>query len=481
MAGFQDLQALAAARSKASQEKLASERATREAADQARRLALENKAKLDLQKERQTLIAREMKRKEEAEKSKLQEIERAKASAARAKKRLENEKEIDMLDMSKFHKAKMKAIVRAGGSAKVKRPSNGKRKGREDSVSPPPHMREYSTLTREEKRKKKEAVMLGLSNSTKRRAPTSSSSQHHKTNVASVGDLIVLGKKESGVRSVDALEGDSKAPGKAKFSLDDQRTRVGEAERSEWERRRKRAMEEKRKGEESGARSYVKGNSSRSEEEADHEREKYTRGKRSSHSPVRVNARTSFGLNPADFLPGAPIRAKPSSSTTDKVASRSEAKQSGSFDKKMEINAQSKKDTPRERFLREEAERKRRQEKSTSSTRYEESDEDENDDSEDKEDYESDDSEEEEELGHNHSSVRDEIWKMFNRRDRKEYIARDIESDDDMEADMESVRREEERSARIARMEDKREEEALRRKEQEKASRRAAAAMKVAR
>lgn len=70
------------------------------------------------------------------------------------------------------------------------------------------------------------------------------------------------------------------------------------------------------------------------------------------------------------------------------------------------------------------------------------------------------------------NGIQDEIWKIFGR-DRSKYVARDVMSDDeDMEADMTALEREEFVSSRIARKEDLEAEEEERRHEEEKRRRR---------
>jgi protein SPT2 len=70
------------------------------------------------------------------------------------------------------------------------------------------------------------------------------------------------------------------------------------------------------------------------------------------------------------------------------------------------------------------------------------------------------------------NGIQDEIWKIFGR-DRSKYVARNVLSDDeDMEADMVALEREEFVSTRIARKEDLEAEEDERRHEEEKRRRR---------
>lgn len=129
-------------------------------------------------------------------------------------------------------------------------------------------------------------------------------------------------------------------------------------------------------------------------------------------------------------------------------------------------------ESARERFLREEKERKAAKKQgqaaaaaSGKSMKY---DEDSDDDSlADSEDEEMDDFIDDEDEG---GEV--DIWSIMNPgKDRSRYLRPIEDSDeDDMEADMDSVLREEMRSARVARDEDKREEEMLRQRELEKAA-----------
>lgn len=65
------------------------------------------------------------------------------------------------------------------------------------------------------------------------------------------------------------------------------------------------------------------------------------------------------------------------------------------------------------------------------------------------------------------------IWDILNPgKKRAQYLARDIDSDEDMEANAEDIRREEQRAARAARLEDEREAKALREAEERKAKKR---------
>lgn len=108
---FDELQAIAAARSKASQEKLAAERASREAAEKAKRLAFEEKARLNSVKEREALVAKEKKRKREEEERKKMEEERVE----RENKRQREIKFREAEELAKFKNASQKVRGGEGG------------------------------------------------------------------------------------------------------------------------------------------------------------------------------------------------------------------------------------------------------------------------------------------------------------------------------------------------------------------------------
>lgn len=394
----------------------------------------------------------------------------------------------------------MQAFKKIRSSAKEKVPKGR----RNESVSPPPNQREHSTLTREEKRQKKEAAMLGLTSSSKRKShhsaagPSSRAAQGN--NGSLVGALHALGTNKRDTRTVDEIERDLIAARQERMKMQGRgvhRDRIGEEERKEQELegmlRRKRAMAAKYMVEESatvpsvpvseddgiGERSYATRALKKKRDRSPID-ERPTKHKKPSNPAISM----PYGLSPADFLPGAPIRAVPKIVPKEQPEAKKVA-QNGSKGNRIDKKRPSpeptipKKETARERFLREEAERKRKM--ASKSQRYEEDEDEDSDESNDDDDSdeESDEdtyeSEEEEDLPRaKKSDVSRQIWQMFNRRDKSEYLARDIDSDDeDMEADMESVRREEARSAKLARLEDQREEAEQRRREQEKARRKA--------
>lgn len=479
-----ELQAIAAARSKASQDKLNRERKEREAAEREKKLASEARDREKAQREREMIIVREERRKQEEKARKQAEMERKKQLEKRMMMQEEmKRKEKAGLDIAKFRSASNKAIKIAGGSLKKKKSnSNGRGRGHEDSMSPPPNMREYSTLTREEKRKKKEEAMLGLNTSTKRKHPMSFSPHNNGKNKEAVpiGDLVKLGTQKRDTRSVDEIERDLlAAKKKAQKELLGQGMNESRGEREvEQILRRKKAMEEKRFGGVREMRGY--GGEDNNNEKKKRKIEVDDPLTLANSTTYPSKSKISFGINPADYLPGAPIRADMLPKVSPKLTSRSDSKDVKPGKEKSrhpkEMPGPPKKETPREKYIREEAEKKRKL-AMPKSTRYDEDeDEDGDENSEDSELSEEDDYESEEEenlLDPKGQSFHDEIWKMFNRKDKSEYLARDVDSDDDMEADMESLAREEARSAKIARMEDQREEEALRRREREKAQRKA--------
>lgn len=134
----------------------------------------------------------------------------------------------------------------------------------------------------------------------------------------------------------------------------------------------------------------------------------------------------AFGLTAADYLPGAPIRhdvrghEKPQpenkkvSSVKKETAKAKASSSSTSPPPSKTANKPPRRETPRDRFLREEAERKARQRQSAAGQRFDEDGEEgEGDTDEDEDDYSS------EEDAEDGADYRDEIWKIFGRDRRK--------------------------------------------------------------
>lgn len=213
--------------------------------------------------------------------------------------------------------------------------------------------------------------------------------------------------------------------------------------------------------------------------------------------PKPIATRAPGGINPADFLPGAPLRPEAMARLTQKAKNtshpassrKSPELDSASRSKRARTDAKAspapvaaaspaappRRETARDRFIREQEEKKRLsassgsgravdderrggRRRSRSPDKYDS----EEDDYEDE--YESDGIDDDE---GGSSNYRDEIWKMFGK-DRKKYASRVVDSDDDMEADAASVLQEELRSSKQAREEDLREEQLEKQREREK-------------
>ncbi|PWN41134.1 hypothetical protein IE81DRAFT_324856 [Ceraceosorus guamensis] len=336
-------------------------------------------------------------------------------------------------------------------------------------------------------------------------------------------EMLAIGVGRQTYRSIEDVERELKA---ARASDDPAFVREAQRKQAELEtlERRRKAMEKKRLME-SGRKPNQSDDSlfgSDDEEQPDHKRAlkselKATIGSASSEQPEaraaskdrpsKSLATKSYGVNPADFLPGAPFRPlsskgaaakseKPSDDevrkTKQKLAvggSRNAGKETLPVPEKVSIPAR---ETPREKFIREDAERKAlrreaqkaagmidRRPEAGRSQRYEESDGESEE--EDSDDYESDGSEGESGASagryrkkSKRDDVRSQVWAALGM-DRSKYESRDVYSDDDdMEADAASVYAEELRSARQARAEDRREEELERKRELAKAAKKRA-------
>ncbi|PWZ01108.1 SPT2-domain-containing protein [Testicularia cyperi] len=222
------------------------------------------------------------------------------------------------------------------------------------------------------------------------------------------------------------------------------------------------------------------------------------------------------GINPADFLPGAAIRpeamarlahkvkkasASPGSTPPPPAASRkSDNATDNSTKRGKDVKTKNgtaatdpgpastapKRETARDRFIREQEAKKQAGAAKTngngdvagarpsgrpSSGRAREDAYSSEYSSQDPDEYDSyDDEDDEEDDAGGASNYREEIWKIFGK-DRKAYASRVVDSDDDMEADAESLLREEMQSAKQARQEDLREEQLERERERQKALR----------
>lgn len=181
------------------------------------------------------------------------------------------------------------------------------------------------------------------------------------------------------------------------------------------------------------------------------------------------------GINGADFLPGAPVRPEVLETARRKeLAASAGAKRGRAEDTvagltkkkaKAEPAAPPRKETARERFIREEAERKaRRAEEPERLPDQPESDE---------EGYDDEDSEADSFIDDDGPDVQDQLHEVLGafRRGRAPVRYDEEDSDSDMEAGAFDVNREELRSARLAKEEDLREQELEERHAEEKARR----------
>lgn len=345
-----------------------------------------------------------------------------------------------------------------------------------------------------------------------------------------LADLVKLGTKKRDNRSIEEIDRDLRAARMGAAGASTQSRRDLEA--AEAQLRRQKAMDAKKAGlPHAGSSSPMptapsSGPSRSSAEPAVDRFSKDSDRQNGAATAVRTSVpprpRSSDLTAAAHFLAGVPGHLPPSSSKLASSGSSSQASKSKSKskikpdeadedkkDKKKKKKQSSRADsdphaegskpsgpprreTARDRFLREEAERKKAASSSSSSglsgrdrgraahnvSYSEDDDDDEGSDasSMSQDTYETDSqasSDVDEGRGGVSTAIGDEIWRMFGK-DRSKYVsAIDDDDDDDMEADAESVFREEMRSAQLARKEDEREQRELERRAREKAARRA--------
>lgn len=428
------MQALAAERSRVAEERKMTERLKRQQDEKQKKAASEAMERERAKRQREALIDQERKKKEQIE-TKRREAELKEERM----KRLEQERKEALLkknqtgtDMRKFARASDKAIRRASGGRSRLNDPNRKRDTDQEDEDGFLNGSSGSILTREEKRQKRQMALLGLGSSTVKKKV--SRMQNKAAQNFSGGEFIALGTVKRDRRTIDEIERDLEARKGKITSTSQQVTQTLPASSNLREKQKMKVLEQERKN--------------------------------------------AIGLSPADYLPGAPVRADLLAKAKAKETKIQAKKQESSTKKKEkipeEILATKRKETARDRFLREEEERRRERQKH-SSQNYEEDDDDSEDDDDDDE-YESEGIDDEPDP----SNIRDQIWQIFGRK-RSAYINKGLEDsdDDDMEADMQSVAREEARSARLARLEDEREEKELRKREQEKAARKAARSRRI--
>ncbi|PWN32424.1 SPT2-domain-containing protein [Meira miltonrushii] len=436
MSSFAELQALAAERSRIAEERKMVERVKRQQEEKEKKAAAEAMERERAKRQREALIDQDKRRREQIE-AKRREAEMKEERT----KRLEQERKEALLkknqqgtDMRKFARASDKAIRRASGGRSSMNGQSRKRDTVQEDEDGFLHGSSGSTLTREEKRQKRQMALLGLGPSTiKKKMSKPQNKAAHNFNG---GEFIALGTVKRDRRTIDEIERDLDArKGKVTPSSSGQAAQTLPVLPHVQEKQKLKILEQQRKN--------------------------------------------AMGLSPADYLPGAPVRADLVAKAKAKET-RIKPKPEGSAKKREKVEeppAIKRRETARDRFLREEEERRRERQKH-SSQKYEEDD----DESEEEEEEEEDEDEYESEGiddGPDQSNIRDQIWQIFGRK-RSAYMNKDLdESDDDMEADMQSVAREEARSARLARLEDEREEKEQRKREQEKAAKKAARSRRI--
>ncbi|KAJ1032564.1 hypothetical protein NDA16_000587 [Ustilago loliicola] len=357
-----------------------------------------------------------------------------------------------------------------------------------------------------------------------------------RAHLAKDNGLVALGTKKRDHRSIDEIERDLRKLKEAKGQGRNDGPSQAELEREAALLRRQKAMEEKRKadqeakeraallkaenGDGDGSKDDLFGSDEDADDSARRKSSQAKTSKPSERSKTSTNgahngsaptarppaptqpkehkpnaSRAPGGINPADFFPGAPLRpeamarlSQKAKSTPDAISSRRspdsdsapQAKRSAAGPKSSPAPAGAaspaappKRETARDRFIREQEEKKKaaaawggnggagKDRRSRSPDDYDSQEEDYED------EYESDGVDDDDDGGGGGQSYRDEIWKLFGK-DRKKYASRVVDSDDDMEADAASVLQEELRSSKQAREEDLREEQLEKQREREK-------------
>ncbi|KDN42491.1 hypothetical protein K437DRAFT_160152 [Tilletiaria anomala UBC 951] len=343
-------------------------------------------------------------------------------------------------------------------------------------------MGEKPDLTREERRREKLAKQLGMPVS--KRAPTLGKAPSAKPSSSSSplsrlknirekynnADHIKLSGKERDRRSIEDIEREYRERRKL-TSPGSGSGRTVDDERRKLDQRRKKAMEKKRKKKE------PIGFLSDSTDASDVQDLRPTKRAASSTSskvltPPRQRQPT---IDPADFLPGAPLRPEMLAAARDKEAWREErSKEKGkgmatdrarsTHDSQANQKARGSKGkaaitthkvTARERFLQMEAEKRAQKQQNSDSS-------DDGSETEPNEDYNSEESELDVDRRRpssqgGKSNLPPDVLAMLRRgRDKPSYDSVDSD-DDDMEAAIEEVEQEERRAAKIARKEDERE------------------------
>jgi protein SPT2 len=348
-----------------------------------------------------------------------------------------------------------------------------------------------------------------------------------RAHLAKENGLVALGTKKRDHRSIDEIERDLRRQREEKEQSKKEGMSEAERERQAALLRRQRAMEGKRKSDQQDRERQAAKNEAENGDGSDSKEDLYgseddrpSRSRASQQKAAKTNGlpsipkrptnvgapptpaqpkepkplggRAAGGIDPADFLPGAPLRPEVMARLTEKAksasgrghAARSPERDAAPQAKRVAAEARTspaapsppasappRRETARDRFIREQEEKKKKLAAGGSDRRDElrrsgSPDEYESEEEYDEDEYESD-GMSDDEAGGGGASYRDEIWKIFGK-DRKKYASRMVDSDDDMEADAGSVLQEELRSARQAREEDLREEQREKEREREK-------------
>lgn len=553
---FAEYAALAKERNDKAQARFAAERAELEKQTLAKQRAADLAEKKEREVKRELYAAQERRRierlkqeREAALNRKKQEEERKKRiegiAADTASKKLATHKndakrqaDAEMDDYGEIIQGKRGAGGGGGGGAAAKKRSL--------------NVHNYSTLSREEKRLKDLQNMFGISSSSSSKKGKSRSIHSSSSSSSpAMTDLVKLGTKKRDNRSIEEIERDLRAARMALSggaSSSEQKRR--EIEATEAQLRRQRAMDAKKVGPISSASSSsptptppTSLDAPSAAADSSHRHRSLTKitgqeqqRPRTSVSPQKVSPEFSVAAN---FLAGVPSKLPPApprssnseqkkkgsqealkrkSGSSDVVETQSKKKSKSASNEKSDAPTPPKRETARDRFLREEAEKKRLNGPSNVASAQQSSakdkvrgmaprkvtyDEVSDDDSEAASDmtrdtYESDsegassflsddddDDDDRRSKGRSRgrgsgkgkassSAIGDEIWRIFGK-DRSKYVSAGNYDDDedDMEADAESVFREEMRSAQLAKKEDEREQRELERRAREKAARRA--------
>ncbi|CAO1618621.1 unnamed protein product [Jaminaea pallidilutea] len=469
---FDQLRRAAQQQDAAKQVQLAKEREKQDREAAQRRAAEDAKAKQERERNREMLKKREeIRQRRQEEEAKLaaqrQEWKRQQAEKASKAAREAVRNAAARPESKSSDKVVTKKMIRDRESIGLGRSSSGKAtssRSRGEGTS----SFESVPLTRQEKRDRKNREALGLTgkgvkalmgaNSTKKASQMPGTSAANRLNASMVVPTSV--RDATGTQPRTTVSKNSSSAGSAPQQSSSKRIQSLERDLKQLTAFRERLL--------AAPQSKENDLKLRNTEAAEREAKRSIAMERKREEQAQL-ARIKAGLPP---LPAAADAASERSDRDVRGVKRGREDEDGSKGP----SAPSRPETARERFLREEQERKAKAKAdkaagiaSKKSMRYEEDEDDEDD--EDEEDEESlddfiDDEDPDEE--------QQDIWSMINPgKERPKYMNTsrddDDDDDDDMEADIDSMTREELRSSRAGREEDKREEAELNRRAREKA------------